>query len=39
MSLLKEGATVSIYDPKVPKNQILEDIKYISTENEFELNF
>jgi len=36
MSLLNEGAVVKIYDPKVPKNQILEDIRYCCSETEFE---
>jgi len=35
MSLLNEGATVNIYDPKVPEYQILEDIRYCCSDIEY----
>ncbi|OUM59289.1 hypothetical protein PIROE2DRAFT_21261 [Piromyces sp. E2] len=36
MALLDEGAEVHIYDPKVPKHQILEDVRYCcSSESEY----
>lgn len=36
MSLLNEGAIINIYDPKVPENQIFEDIRYSCSDIEFE---
>jgi len=38
MSLLQEGALVKLYDPKVTKNQIINDIINNSKPNEFNGN-
>jgi len=37
LTLLQEGAIVKLYDPKVKRNQIIEDIKENSEVNEFEV--
>jgi len=36
LTLLKEGAIIKLFDPKVTKNQIIKDIKDNSQENEFD---